>query len=1184
MNTKKKNKKPNKPNPNPIQKVESSTEKVEEVIKENPEVLKSEERVPGIISEVPPVIEPATTEPETPKKPKRNRGKKKKSDKDDNIEDETNEPIIEDIKPASEIKDDKKVEAQKVLQKEPEKQPTEEASNLAPTARKKKNKNKKTPEQLAEEQRIAEEELNILPITEDDVNMSDVKIVTLVPVLSESEHESKSAKKKNKKKKRNDSEKSDKADEALLCTSAFQKLLEPREEKKETEEASKEECKQPPKDNINLESTVKRSEAKPEERLEEKIGKEEAVSLKLDEKGQETQNDDGSKGKKKNKKDKKHPSKPDMTETLEEHQKTKEKIEPSMEEIPYVLKPDNQSLTEIVIEQTAETQNEKPSIEKEKSPKPKAKIAKPVEKKRKEKADIQTVETGVEPIENVTPSIPTDAKIESKETTKLIGDKKTMLSDELSPKEIETKETKSIENIEIATLVESSEKAPQLITSLMVYKTDTIQVPDNVMEKKRNKSPKPPKRKSRTPEPGSIKPVENIQVAADKSFAIPLPFEPLPHKNTELHFDAKSELDETKIKQETVKQEKDIEVASEKISESIPFGVPMKDKPVEVITEEKIEVEPIRSEPIVEAPKIEHMQVPETGKKRKKSPKMPKKFVATPESDKTFDKDMSPPKSDETKIKQDKEKTETPPDLPPLEDIEIRSVQAEESEGSVCDIVPDVHYPRASSQNQDDNNNMEIREIIGSETKKFNIPIVIPNTPFIQDSGETPTPEIIQTGIRVTEIEKTISKPDETMDLKSKVLEVNQDMEELRLSIERSLAELTSMEKGERETERQIEKAHSKIEQITEIASKSDPFKDMGKRALTPIKQEVEEPKIEHHQTDLKCVNPSTIEEPKLTETTTVPETPIAPVCPARKDNKGKGKSKKKGKQEIDQSSTTSSTTGSEATTTASKDTSQETKKEEKSEQKTDTQEKGKQQSRTTESDTNTTQDSTSTDVELKEFVPIENFEDAMTSSNDDVNKSFEIIANADQIIDSQQNNPEITLTTAIEDDEKDDKPDKKEKINPVSPPKNLRGHPDIPVRLNKTDYKKEKNKPPNTRQAKVKIKDDVPIEINKESKESQTENRRFLKDRKSINITETIRSMTNDNEEYIYKYSFRKVYLPNACHVCKKYLKQARVPCNFCNLVFYCSPKHKDEDYGQHQALCFAVSTIVHLKGMCIV
>lgn len=196
-----------------------------------------------------------------------------------------------------------------------------------------------------------------------------------------------------------------------------------------------------------------------------------------------------------------------------------------------------------------------------------------------------------------------------------------------------------------------------------------------------------------------------------------------------------------------------------------------------------------------------------------------------------------------------------------------------------------------------------------------------------------------------------------------------------------------------------------------------------------------------------------------------------------------------------------------------------------------------------------------------------------MTSSVDDVNKTFEMIANDAQSMESQVN-PEINITAPIEERKTDKKDERK---NLVSQPKNLLGHPDIPVQSNKMDYKKEKNKSPNDILAKVKIKDSVQIEVNKQSKESQTDNIKKLMKKNSIDESFTT---LNESDDYVYKYSFRKVFLTNVCHVCKKDLKQSRVACSFCNLLFYCSAKHKDEDWPQHQALCFAVSTIAHLKG----
>lgn len=79
-----------------------------------------------------------------------------------------------------------------------------------------------------------------------------------------------------------------------------------------------------------------------------------------------------------------------------------------------------------------------------------------------------------------------------------------------------------------------------------------------------------------------------------------------------------------------------------------------------------------------------------------------------------------------------------------------------------------------------------------------------------------------------------------------------------------------------------------------------------------------------------------------------------------------------------------------------------------------------------------------------------------MTSSVDDINKTFEIIANeANPRLNTSQNNPEINVIAPQE----DEKGGRQEKQNPVSPPKNLLGHPDIPVPSSRTDYKKKRTK-----------------------------------------------------------------------------------------------------------------------------
>ncbi|XP_063544607.1 titin [Cydia strobilella] len=478
------------------------------------------------------------------------------------------------------------------------------------------------------------------------------------------------------------------------------------------------------------------------------------------------------------------------------------------------------------------------------------------------------------------------------------------------------------------------------------------------------------------------------------------------------------------------------------------------------------------------------------------------------------------------------------------------------------EVTPDfIEHPRCSSEQLDSNNNMVIQEIQNPDGN-LSVPVIVPETPFIQSTNIS-SPELVPSGIKLIGMETNNKPLEEKTDLKSKVLEVNQDMEELRMSIERSLAELTSLEKSDKDTEKNMAKQNTENDEKTKRLD---------------LKQEILEVSSENRPAsdpilDTLAVNKQDCKHAEA-EVTTCKE----PICPARKDHKGKGKSKKKGKQE----STIQSTSAQSPTnTTGTEKSSQpENKNEEanKSEQSSsNTQGKEKHQASGTKG--NKDDDLMVSENIGKnnqfEFQPIENFEDAMTSSVDDVNKTFEIIADeANSRLTETQNNPEINITGPQEDDNKS----KQEKQNPISPPKNLLGHPDIPVPSSRIDYKKEKNKTPNCRQAKVKIKDanQVEIEIPEKSKESLTETKNklfnFKKPDESICVT-------NQNEDYIYKYSFRKVFLQCACHVCKKDLKATRVPCSYCNLIFYCNQKHKDEDYSQHQALCFAVSTIVHLK-----
>lgn len=193
---------------------------------------------------------------------------------------------------------------------------------------------------------------------------------------------------------------------------------------------------------------------------------------------------------------------------------------------------------------------------------------------------------------------------------------------------------------------------------------------------------------------------------------------------------------------------------------------------------------------------------------------------------------------------------------------------------SPSDITPDfVEHPRCSSEQLFDNNNNNtvIHEIMSDETK-LGVPFEIPNTPFNQ-SKDLMTPELITSAnkAKISQTESAVRIPDEKTDLKSKVMEVNQDMEELRLSIERSLAELTCLDKPD------VENVKKKQEDDEKIAEK-------------PVQTVSYLPEVEQIpdlvRTDEIC---SMIKEHPAEEAT-IQE----PICPERKDRKGKGKSKKK--------------------------------------------------------------------------------------------------------------------------------------------------------------------------------------------------------------------------------------------------------------------------------------------------
>ncbi|CAH2098509.1 unnamed protein product [Euphydryas editha] len=582
-----------------------------------------------------------------------------------------------------------------------------------------------------------------------------------------------------------------------------------------------------------------------------------------------------------------------------------------------------------------------------------------------------------------------------------------------------------------------------------------------------------------------------------------------------------------------------------------------------------------------------------TGKNKKKRSQ---KVETVPEIIESIGASVSKITEDEPEkeMKQAKDSKESLSDIKQL-DFEVNSVKSEECE-SLSIATPDlIQYPRSTSQQHlDDNNNTTIKEITTPDEIKLGIPIYT-STPIIQGSGESPDAKTLDepVSIKVSEVASVTSNTNnEKNDIKSRIFEVNKDMEELRRSIERSLAELTGAEKCDSEVDKEFEELFQEQAEETQLLDpekKLESFPNINpaisKQSDDKIKEDKKEnvdktkPKTENvsaidkEEENMSEKNDSTNEKicvedkPQNPEVEANIKSPV-PICPAR--NKGKGKSKKKGKKEPVSSSVNSSTTQQTNTSKESSKTSQSnTEKGEQNQQSS--KEIGKQQS------TAPSEDSEVSSKQLKldlSFEPIEKFEDALTSSADDVNKTFEIIAN-EATESRRQNNPQINIIAPIEDTEAEGK-EKRQKENPASQPKNLLGKPNVPALSNKNDFKKEKNKPPSSIQAKVKIKDTVEIEkpTNKESKESQT----IKKLIKETNGIDTFSYLSDTNEDFVYKYSFRKVFLQSSCHVCKKDLTQ-RFPCKFCSLVFYCSQKHLDEDWAKHQFLCFAVSTIAHLK-----
>ncbi|XP_041972515.1 uncharacterized protein LOC121728407 isoform X1 [Aricia agestis] len=536
----------------------------------------------------------------------------------------------------------------------------------------------------------------------------------------------------------------------------------------------------------------------------------------------------------------------------------------------------------------------------------------------------------------------------------------------------------------------------------------------------------------------------------------------------------------------------------------------------------------------------------------------------------------------ETPVRSDLQAEVTKSDMSP-------NIADESNIASVPDII---QYPRSSSQQllSDNSVSMVIQEIPATEEIKLGIPICT-SAPIIQGSGETPEAKLEKDPmhIKLTEIDSKLNKCiEEKTDIKSKMMEVNKDMEELRLSIERSLAELTALDKGDKEFEKTFQDSKTTVDSNKAINEPNEtkpsisfpmPSSFVEKSVSSNDNKTMDDPKNIH-----VCISPEKeiVSIKKETHDQTASENLEKqiepPICPSRKDNKGKSKSKRKNKQEISASVTTNtSNTEVKPSTSVAKnmnETSQEQKSDKTDNTQNKSQEKGKQQTLNDENNANAHDDILPVTL-ATDFEPIEKFEDALTSSVDDVNTTFEMIANEimnTEVTHQNFENPQINIIAPTEEESTDKNTNDKQ----ITPPKNLLGHPDIPVPSNKTDYKKEKNKLPNNQQAKVKVKDSVDIQKKeKVSKKSQTGR---TNDTKNFNGSESFSYMTNGNNEFVYKYSFRKVFLQSYCHVCKKQLNQ-RFPCKFCSLIFYCSQKHVDEDWPRHQPLCFAVSTISHLK-----
>lgn len=1182
-----------------------------EKVEENLETVK-EARVPEIVSEILPLAI-TTKDEETPKKPKRNRGKKKKG-KDDDVDNNVEEDSrVTDTSLNVQEKSSDIVEVDK-----------EAIENLpitiTPTAPKKKNK-KKNAGHIIEESVIMEPEQILLLAKESPAQelkeLDTNKTADVKDRKQESnkqnegqEQDVKLSKKKNKKKNRNESEKTDKEDISCVSTPS---MKEEQFETKGNEKAATDTVSS----QISVES--KKEIQGQKEMFQEARQSQEIVELKeslintcvniADSLPQLSTPEN--KTKKKNKKDK-YKRETTKLEACDECLFQPDTILNVQENIKQDVVEQERNENVMAVENPALCIDELIS-------KHKAIIAKPVQKKHKEKQDV---EVDIVQNDSYALGLPEQLCLVKSEDSELKQTNKEIVS-EIKSDDIQNKPldcSNAVENI------------GEQSKDLQVF--ELLNIPDKTVGKKRKKGTKVPK----TP---------------DVSFELPEPsFESKLPGYDLINFNQESTV--TSVTSNASGENKLLVALDSKSTESTrETGKQEHILLTPEILEENEQIN-IANE-IVDMTK-DHNSETNSSKKRKKSPKLPlsldtKSVTNTPIIQTPTVMEESPKGLDITN--QEKEKNDTS-EMAKLYDIEITSIKTDEIEGATCDVIPDITYPRSSSQqlSDDNNNNTIIREIFPVQQ--------IVSDHVMQDCVKS-------SDITVKEKTEISQVKEEKTDLKSKMMEVNQDMEELRLSIERSLAGLSFIEKHDQLNEKQFEESKikgkddvSKVKGDVDFNKMSDEYEknivitDEGKSSFELSKQLQDviitgensnnknselSPIVDNKQslsciiqgdkiseeckaselkfdmaiesfktstfvtdTSLPPVTPMTIEE-KLTETllkfdtrvgnksvievhsktdhpivmptgsstsevvasqqelknlnteTNLKELEVegksASVCPTRKDQKNKHK-KKKGKQDtqLNTSSATQNVQSSTSTQSSISIGSDTTKKDDSSNKKGNksdsekSKEKGKQQASNIESvnEEDLLIDNT--------FDPIEKFEDALTSSVDDVNQTFEMIVKESQ----QQSNPKINIIAP--DDEK----------SPITPPKNLLGHPDIPVRSNKRDYKKEKDKIPNEVTAKVKIKDSVEVE-RKQSKNTQTVNK--LRDCKM-----------SENEDFVYKYNFRKVFLQNICHKCNKDLVGNRLACCYCNLVFYCGIKHKDEDWAQHQALCFAISTIGHLKN----